>query len=507
MRLWDDKKSKGFFEGFRKNASAGFVAVGYRIQAELANPYVKIAVISDIHANLNALEAVVQDAERREVTVFINAGDTIGFGAFPNEVIQALYSKNALSVIGNFDLEVLDKNNSGKGPKKFALEYSRKTLAKPLETYLLAMPLKLELEVAHKKLLMIHEAPDMAEEHLFHDTPKERFEEIAKKTGANIIVFGHSHEQMTKKAGGALFINPGSVGRPGDGNPQAAYAVITASPFSVELLRVNYNVEAEADALRRKGAPESYAQMLLRGLSLEGILAEDKTREKDMEERCAQIANSAREIAREYWPDPEHSEQVRKLSMELFDSLQDLHKLRKKERCWPECAAILHDIGLWQGSKGHHKNSMKLILNDSQLPISSTERRVISNIARYHRKGGPQNIHYNFTSLSSELKQKTAILAGILRLADGLDFSHQSIVQKAEAQATVQNVAVQGSVFVNPILEEYAVNKKKDLFEKTFKTKVVLTWKHIQRPQQLSQPSQTSSATTDLANNQKTLRA
>ena len=226
-----------------------------------------------------------------------------------------------------------------------------------------------------------------------------------------------------------------------------------------------------------------------------------------MEERCAQIANSAREIAREYWPDLEHSEQVRKLSMELFDSLQDLHKLGKKERCWLECAAILHDIGLWQGSKGHHKNSMKLILNDSQLPISSTERRVISNIARYHRKGGPQNIHYNFTSLSSELKQKTAILAGILRLADGLDFSHQSIVQKAEAQATVQNVAVQGSVFVNPILEEYAVNKKKDLFEKTFKTKVVLTWKHIQRPQQLTQPSQTSSATTDLANNQKTLRA
>ena len=76
------------------------------------------------------------------------------------------------------------------------------------------------------------------------------------------------------------------MGRPGDGNPQAAYATITASPFSVELIRVNYDVEAAADALRRKGAPESYAQMLLRGLSLEDIIAEDKARENDMEKKC-----------------------------------------------------------------------------------------------------------------------------------------------------------------------------------------------------------------------------
>ncbi len=103
--------------------------------------------------------------------------------------------------------------------------------------------------------------------------------------------------------------------------PQAAYATITASPFSVELLRVNYDVEAAADALRRKGAPESYSQMLLRGLSLEDIIAEDKTRENDMEKKCALMARSTREIARKYWPDMKHSEQVRKLSLELFDCL------------------------------------------------------------------------------------------------------------------------------------------------------------------------------------------
>ena len=480
VRFWDEKKSKNAFEELRKNASAGFAVAGYRTKAELENPYVKIAVIADIHSNLNALESVVQDAENRGISVFLNAGDIIGFGAFPNEVIQTLYLKNALSVIGNFDLEVLDKNNKGKGPKKFALEYTRKALAKSYETYLRTLPSKLELEIAHKKLLMVHGTPDSVDEHLYCDTPEERFQEIAKTAGSDIIVFGHSHEQFTKKVGGVLFINPGSVGRPGDGNSQAAYAAVTASPFSVELIRVNYDVEAAADALRRKGAPESYAQMLLRGLPLEEIISQDKAREKDMETKCSLMARSTRKIAKKYWPDIQHSEQVRKLSLELFDALQDLHKLGKRERCWLECAALLHDIGLSKGPKAHHKSSLNLILNETQLPFTSIERRVIGNISRYHRKGCPQNKHYNFKSLSPELKRHVTTLAGVLRLADALDFSHNSTVQDVEAHLTFENVNIQGSSLLNPILEEYAVTKKKDVFEKSFNKKVVMTWKQIQ---------------------------
>ena len=504
--LWDEKKSKNFFENLRKTASAGFVAARYRMQAELANPYVKIAIVSNIHANLNALDAVIQDAERRGVTVFINAGNSVGYGAFPNEVIHTLYSKNTLSVIGNYDLEVLDTNTIGKGPEKFALEYPRKALVKPFETYLRAFPIKLELEVAHKKLLIVHGTLDKVDEFFNHDTPEERFEEIAKKAGAEIIVLGHSEEQFTKKAGGALFINPGSVGKSIDGIPKASYAVITSSPFSVELLRVSYDVEAAADALRKKGAPESYSQMLLRGMPLEDVLAEDKTREKEMDEKYTQIIKITQEVAEKYWPDVEHSGQVKKLALELFDSLQDLHMLGIKERYWLECAAILHDIGLSQGSKGHHKNSLKLILNDLQLQFTSTDRRVIGNVTRYHRKEIPKNNHYMFTSLSRELKRKTSMLAGILRLADGLDFSHQSIVQTIESRVALDNVIIQGLAIQNPILEDAAVNKKKDLFEKTFKKKVAITWKQPQQPQQqLSQSTETTEAKTNSAISQNAI--
>ncbi len=486
VRFWDKRKGENVFEELRKNASAGFAAVAYRAKAQLENPYVKIAVMADIQANLNALEAVLQDAERRGITVFLNAGDIIGFGAFPNEVIQTLYLKSALSIVGNFDLEVLDRNNRGKDPKKFALHYLRETLSKAYETYLRTLRSKLELEIAHKKLVMIHETLDSVNEQLDHDTPDEKFQELAKTAGADIIVLGQSREQFTKKAEGALLINPGSVGRPGDGKPQAAYAMITANPFSVELIRVSYDVEAAADNLRRIGAPESYAQMLLRGLPLEDIVAQDKARENDMERKCTLMGRSARRVAKKYWPDTQHSEQVGKLALELFDALQDLHKLGKRERCWLECAAILHDIGLSQGRKEHHKKSLNLILNETRLPFTSIERRVIGDVARYHRKNVPQYKHYNFKSLSRELKRKVTILAGILRLADALDFAHQSIVQEVQTRVNLETVTLLATVRENPVLEEYAVNKKKDVFEKSLKKNVVVEWKKIQPLQQFS---------------------
>ena len=76
-----------------------------------------------------------------------------------------------------------------------------------------------------------------------------------------------------------------------------------------------------------------------------------------------------------------------------------------------------------------------------------------------------------------------------MRLADALDFSHKSVVQSIEAQQAVENVTVQGAVLLNPILEEYALNKKKDVFEKFFKKKVILTWKQSPTPSTATRPT------------------
>ena len=143
------------------------------------------------------------------------------------------------------------------------MKFAKKELAKPAESYLHSLPRELRLEAAGKKLLVTHGSPESIDEHIYHDTPVERLEDLAHAAKADVMIVGHSHDQFTRQADESCFINPGSVGRPGDGNPQAAYAILSFNPFKVELIRLDYNVEAAADALRKKGLPESFAQMLL----------------------------------------------------------------------------------------------------------------------------------------------------------------------------------------------------------------------------------------------------
>ncbi len=117
----------------------------------LANPDAKVAVLSDIHANLQALEAVIQDAEERGVDLFLNAGDSIGFGAYPNEVVELLCEKNVLSVLGNYDVEVIESEPKAKGEKRVAFKFTKKELAKSCQSYLYSLPRELRLQVAGSK--------------------------------------------------------------------------------------------------------------------------------------------------------------------------------------------------------------------------------------------------------------------------------------------------------------------------------------------------------------------
>jgi exopolyphosphatase/guanosine-5'-triphosphate,3'-diphosphate pyrophosphatase len=236
-------------------------------------------------------------------------------------------------------------------------------------------------------------------------------------------------------------------------------------------------VTAAAQAMRKKKLPESFAQMLLRGLSLEAIIKEDQARKLEMKQNCPKNTRFSEKVAQKYQQDQNHSEQVRRIALRIFDDLKDLHHLDKPERCWLECAAILHDIGLSADTNNHNKTSLKLILDDTQLPFSSAEKRIIGSIARYHRKGFPKEKHYNLARLSKETKLKIKILSCILRLADGFDFTHQSIVDHIEVKVDTKEIRIECGIHANPSAEEEAVNKKKDLLEKVFGRKLVLMWR------------------------------
>ena len=187
---------------------------------------------------------------------------------------------------------------------------------------------------------------------------------------------------------------------------------------------------------------------------------------------------AVREIARKYNSDPEHSDTVRRLSLELFDKMGDLHRLGHEERYWLGCAAILHDIGWSQGPKGHHKSSLRLILNDQEFPFTSDERYLIGSIARYHRKALPKNSHFHFAAISQDNKRKVRVLASFLRIADGMDATHSSVVTNIDLKMGSDRVMLKCSVShdTGREQEQESILKKKDLFESTIGKKLIVKW-------------------------------
>ncbi len=477
VKRWDEVMAQNFFSNLQKsvNTEAGFGA-NKLDSVLLSNPNLKVAVLSDIHANLHALETVVQDAEKKGAQLFLNAGDSVGFGACPNEVLNLLYEKNVLSVCGNFDSEVLQDTSKDKGVKKLALTYTNNVLTEPCKVYLHSFPTEMKLELVGKKVLVTHASPKSSTEHLYHDTPEARLKKIASDAEADLIIVGHSHDPFYRQAAGVSFVNPGSVGRPGDGNPQTAYAMLSFNPLNVELFRLSYPVEDAASASRKKGLPESFAQMLLRGEALEAIKSEDKAKKANQNRNWTELMYAARELSKTCLQDTMHVEHVRELSLSLYDTLQSLHHLGEYQRNLLECAALLHDLGLSKAIKGHNKTSMTIILNEAQLPLASEERRVVASIARYHRKGLPKQKHYNLATLNSKTVNEISALSSILRVADSLDYTHDAKVKILGVRVASKRVTLECVSDTDTSLVEQAFDKKKDLFEKFFKKKMVLVW-------------------------------
>lgn len=476
VKQWDEVINQNFFGDLRKIVHE---LEGYetkRLEGLLANPDLKVAAVSDIHANLHAFETVIQDAQQRGATIFLNAGDSVGFGAYPAEVVKLLYEKNVVSVIGNFDLDVLKGSYKNVGLKKTAVEYAEKELSKTCKSYLRSFPEEMKLTISGKKILMTHASPKSKTEHITSQTTEARLKNVLAGTDADVIIFGHSHEQLYRQIDGASFVNPGSVGRPGDGNPQTAYALLSFNPFKVELIRLTYPVEAAAESLRKKGLPESFSQMLLSGKSLDAIVSEDKAKKRQPQRDWRQINKAALDLSRSYLQDTAHPEHVGMLALALFDKLTSLHQLGYSERCLLECAALLHDLGLSQGVKGHHKRSMSIILNAVDLPLTSEERRVVASVARYHRKALPKSKHYNLFALNSKTLNEISVLSSILRIADALDYPHRSDVSICNVKVASKRIIIECACPSDTSLIQTAFDKKKNLFEKVFKKKVMVTW-------------------------------
>lgn len=173
----------------------------------------------------------------------------------------------------------------------------------------------------------------------------------------------------------------------------------------------------------------------------------------------------------------QHTHQITRLALRLFDDLLEWHQLGPQERFWLHCAALLHDIGWIEGEKAHHKATLNIILNSPILTMSQNERLIVGSIARYHRRALPDPKHDHFAALTEPEQQMVSILAAILRVADGLDAMDLSRVQDASARISAQKITITYQASRRAIEEEARTIEKSDLLRELTGKKLVVEWK------------------------------
>jgi exopolyphosphatase/pppGpp-phosphohydrolase len=150
----------------------------------------------------------------------------------------------------------------------------------------------------------------------------------------------------------------------------------------------------------------------------------------------------------------------------IFEGVKTMLDLGRNERYWLECAAILHDVGWVEGRLGHHKASLRIILEEEDLPFQKMERRIVGLIARYHRKAPPSEEDAHYATLGEEERRSVDRLAAILRVADGLDATHSGTVASLRCQVNTDSIIIHLVVRGDAEMEERDASKKGDLLQK-----------------------------------------
>lgn len=172
----------------------------------------------------------------------------------------------------------------------------------------------------------------------------------------------------------------------------------------------------------------------------------------------------------------EHAHQVTRLALRLFDELEPLHRLGYEERFFLQSAALLHDIGWVEGQQAHHKASLRLILDSTLLPFDERERLIVGSTARYHRKALPKEKHVHFAALGPEDQDVVRVLAACVRVADGLDRTHWSVVDDLWCDILQDLIIVHCAVSDNAEAERIEALDKGQLMEHVFGRRLAITW-------------------------------
>jgi putative phosphoesterase len=234
----------------------------------------RVAVITDIHANLPALEAALEATERTDVDAVHCGGDLVGYGPHPNEVCALIEQRAIPTIYGNYDYAIArdledcgcayrDQHDRELG--QLSVAWTLQHTNERSKDFMRGLPFDLLFELGNNRVRLVHGSPRKVNEYLFADKPAHTFERIAAGADCDVLAFGHTHQPWVREYGGVLFVNCGSVGKPKGGDPRAAFALLELDGGRViaDIERVEYDAEAVARQLAAAGLPGEYAEKLL----------------------------------------------------------------------------------------------------------------------------------------------------------------------------------------------------------------------------------------------------
>jgi putative phosphoesterase len=234
----------------------------------------RVAVVTDIHGNLPALEAALTYVDAHGIEDVYCGGDLVGYGPRPNEVCSLFAERDIPTIYGNYDWAIARDEEDcrcayvtphDREIGQLSVHWTLEHTDARAKGFMHELPFDLRFELGGKRVRLVHGSPRKVNEYLFEDKPAKTFERIAAGADCDVLVFGHTHKPWVREYGGVLFVNCGSVGKPKDGDPRAAFAVLAATDGEIEaeIPRVAYPAAEVAAEMRRAGLPEELADRLI----------------------------------------------------------------------------------------------------------------------------------------------------------------------------------------------------------------------------------------------------
>jgi putative phosphoesterase len=234
----------------------------------------RVAVITDIHANLPALEAAFAEIERLGVDAIYCGGDLVGYGPHPNEVCAAIEARAIPTIYGNYDYAIardledcgcayIDPHDRAIG--QLSVDWTLAHTNQQSKDFMRELPFDLPFELGGRRVRLVHGSPRKVNEYLFEDKPARTFERIAALADCDVLAFGHTHKPWVHEYGAVLFVNCGSVGKPKDGDARGSFALLEerTDGISVTIERAAYDALAVAREMRSSGLPDELADKLV----------------------------------------------------------------------------------------------------------------------------------------------------------------------------------------------------------------------------------------------------